>query len=73
MTGEHTAHAQKVVQAFSDQLSPSGREHVGKKHFDELELLIELAIATSVNSEREKLAKQLEQISSQLRQSEYSD
>lgn len=73
MAGEHTAHAQRVVEAFREKLSQSGREHVGKQHFEELELLIELAIATSVNIEREKMAQQLEQYSKKLRNSEYSD
>lgn len=73
MAGEHTAHAQRVVQTFSDKLSKSGREHVGKLHFEELELLIELAIATSVNEERERIAQQLEGYIKDLRSSEYSD
>ena len=73
MAGEHTAHAQRVVQAFNEKLSQSGREHIGKKHFEELELLIELALATSVNEEREKIALQLEKYSKELRKAEYSD
>ncbi|WP_416885700.1 hypothetical protein [Marinospirillum sp.] len=70
--GEHTAHAQRVVAAFKEKLSQSGRDHVGIKHFEELELLIELAIATSVNLTREECAVQLEAFAKALRSAEYS-
>ncbi|WP_114417712.1 hypothetical protein [Marinospirillum perlucidum] len=73
MAGEHSEHAQRVVAAFRDKLSQSGREHVGAKHFEELEMLIELAIATSVNKERELQASKLESFAKSLRASEYSD
>lgn len=71
-TGEHTAHAQRVVAAFKEKLSQSGRDHVGIKHFEELELLIELAIATAVNQSREECAQQLETFAKALRAAEYS-
>ena len=48
MTHKHLPHAERVVNAFKDKLSQSGREHVGEKHFDELTLMIESAISTSV-------------------------
>ncbi len=73
MPGEHTEHAKRVVKTFAEKLSQSGREHVGMKHFAELELLIELAIATRVNEERELMAQRLDQLSKTLRDSEYSD
>lgn len=73
MAGEHTQHAKKVTETFKNKLSQSGREHVGSKHFEELELLIEMALATSVNDERERVASALDGFTKQLRNSEYSD
>lgn len=71
MAGEHAVHAKKVVKAFTDNLSQSGRDHLGKKHLEELELMVEMAIATAVNAEKENLANQLVDLSQQLRRSEY--
>ena len=48
MTHKHLPHAERVVNAFKQKLSQSGREHVGDKHFDELTLMIESAISTAV-------------------------
>ncbi len=48
MTHQHLDHAKRTVNAFKEKLSQSGREHVGEKHFDELELMVESAIATAV-------------------------
>lgn len=73
MSREHLKHAQRVVAAFSEKLSQSGRDHVGAKHFAELEVLIEVAMATAVNETREQLASQLDEMSRTLRASEYSD
>ena len=48
MERKHLHHAEKVVEAFKQKLSQSGRDHVGEKHFDELTLMIESAVSTSV-------------------------
>lgn len=73
MSREHLKHAQRVVAAFSEKLSQSGRDHIGAKHFAELEVLIEVAMATAVNDSREQMAAQLETLIQTLRASEYSD
>ena len=44
MAQKQTQHARDVVNAFKEKLSRSGIDHVGQKHFDELQLLIESAI-----------------------------
>lgn len=73
MSREHLKHAQRVVAAFSEKLSQSGRDHIGAKHFAELEVLIEVAMATAVNDSRGQMAAQLETLIQTLRASEYSD
>ncbi len=67
MTHKHLPHAERVVQAFKDKLSSSGRQHVGEKHFDELALLIESAISTSVLEEMERAADKVAQVADELR------
>ena len=59
MSHKHLPHAERVVQAFKDKLSKSGREHVGEKHFDELTLMIESAISTSVLETVEQAANDM--------------
>ena len=62
MTHKHLPHAQRVVNAFKEKLSQSGREHVGDKHFDELTLMIESAISTSVLEELEHAADKIQAV-----------
>jgi len=62
MTHKHLSHAQRVVNAFKEKLSQSGREHVGEKHFDELTLMIESAISTSVLEEVEHAADKIQAV-----------
>ncbi len=61
MTHKHQAHAERVVNAFKEKLSNSGREHVGDKHFDELTLMIESAISTSVLEQVEQAADKIQE------------
>ena len=67
MTHRHLPHAERVVQAFKDNLSDSGRQHVGEKHFDELILMIESAISTSVLEDMEHAADKLAHLAEELR------
>ncbi len=67
MTHRHLPHAEKIVQAFKDKLSNSGRQHVGEKHFDELVLMIESAISTSVLEEMERTADKIASLAEELR------
>ena len=67
MTHKHLPHAERVVNAFKDKLSPSGRDHVGDKHFDELTLMIESAIATAVLEEIEHAADQIHDVVESIR------
>lgn len=67
MTQKQTQHAQQVVNAFKDRLSKSGIEHVGQKHFDELQLLIESAIDAAVFMEMERVADQVDSLAHSIR------
>jgi len=67
MTHKHLPHAERVVQAFKEKLSASGRQHVGERHFDELTLMIESAISTSVLEEMERAADKLADLARELR------
>jgi hypothetical protein len=67
MTHKHLPHARKVVESFRKRLSRSGVEHVGDKHFDELELMIESAISSTVLNELERAADQAEELARALR------
>ena len=69
MTEKHLDHARKVVASFRKRLSRSGIEHVGEKHFDELELMVESAISTTVMSELERAADRVEELARSLRRS----
>ncbi len=69
MSHKHLPHARKVVESFRKRLSRSGIEHVGEKHFDELELLIESAISSTVLSELEQAADKVEVLARALRRS----
>ncbi len=67
MSQKQTHHAQNVVNAFKDKLSKSGVEHVGQKHFDELQLLIEAAIDAAVFMELERAADQADSLAQAIR------
>ncbi len=67
MTHKHLPHAERLVNAFKNKLSKSGREHVGDKHFDELTLLIESAISTAVLEETEHVADRLQELANSIR------
>ena len=67
MTHKHLPHAQRVVDAFKNKLSQSGRDHVGEKHFDELTLMIESAISTSVLEEIERAADRIQDVVQSIR------
>lgn len=69
MSQSQTDHAQQVVDSFKEKLSKSGLEHVGQKHFDELQLLIESAIDSAVYLEIERIADKLDSLSHEVRQS----
>ena len=68
MTHKHLPHAERVVAAFKEKLSQSGREHVGEKHFDELVLMIESAISTSVLEEVEHAADRINEVVATIRE-----
>ena len=67
MTHKHLPHAQRVVDAFKNKLSQSGRDHVGEKHFDELTLMIESAISTSVLEEIEHASDRIHEVVESIR------
>jgi predicted Co/Zn/Cd cation transporter (cation efflux family) len=69
MSKNQTQHAQDVVNAFKEKLSKSGIEHVGQKHFDELQLLIESAIDSAVFLEIESVADKVDSLAHQIRNS----
>lgn len=69
MTHRHQEHARQVVERFSEMLSESGRQHVGKGHLDELSLLIESAISSAVLEEMETAADKLDKLAHEMRKS----
>ena len=69
MTKKQTEHALQVVNAFKDKLSQSGIDHVGQKHFEELQLLIESAIDAAVFMEMERVADQVSSLAHSIRKS----
>lgn len=67
MTHKHLPHAERVVNAFKDKLSQSGRDHVGDKHFDELTLMVESAISTAVLEEIEHAVDRIHDVVESIR------
>ncbi len=67
MTHRHLSHARQVVEAFREKLSPSGRQHVGEGHFDELTLMVESAISTAVLEEMEHAADKVANLAREIR------
>ncbi len=74
MTHRQREHARQVVDRFAEMLSPSGREHVGKAHLDELALLVEAAISSAVLEAMEATADRLDALAREMRnQAEHFD
>lgn len=67
MAHRNRIHAEKVVERFKQMISPSGRQHIGANHFDELSLLIESAISAAVMDQMEETANKIEQVAHELR------
>lgn len=67
MSQSQTQHAHRVVESFKQKLSKSGIEHVGQKHFEELQLLIESAIDNAVFMEMEKIVGKLEHLTQEVK------
>lgn len=69
MSKKQTHHAHEVVNAFKQKLSQSGIDHVGQKHFDELQLLIESAIDSAVFLEMQRVADRVSSLAHEIRNS----
>jgi hypothetical protein len=69
MTQSQTRHAERVVSQFKDLLSPTGRQHVGEKHFAELALLIEAAIDAALLDENAHYVAELERLCQRMKRS----
>jgi len=69
MSRSQTQHALDVVNTFKSKLSKSGVDHVGQKHFDELQLLIESAIDSAVFLEIERIANRVDNLAHDIRKS----
>ncbi|ARU57013.1 hypothetical protein OLMES_2969 [Oleiphilus messinensis] len=69
MSKSQTEHARNVVAAFKEKISRSGIEHIGEKHFAELELLIESAIDSAVYIELERAAEKVAETARELKRS----
>lgn len=67
MSKSQTEHAHQVVEAFKTKLSKSAIEHVGQKHFEDLALLIESAIDSSVLMELETVADRVTLLAKDIR------
>lgn len=69
MSKSQTQHAKQVVAAFKEKISKSASEHIGQKHFDELELLIEAAMDSAVFIEMERVAEKMTTFANDIRNS----
>jgi len=67
MSHRHQQHAHEIVERFKEMISESGRQHIGKTHFDELALLIESGISSAVLDELETAANKMDDLAHQLR------
>ena len=67
MSKRQTEHARSVVAAFKEKLSKSAVEHVGARHFEDLELLVESAVDAAVFIEVERIADRLEKVVGEVR------
>ncbi|SEI71561.1 hypothetical protein SAMN05421831_10868 [Allopseudospirillum japonicum] len=66
----HAEHAHHVVETFRNKISASADQHIGAKHLEELELLIESAISSAVMSALEEAAKKADTLAADLRKFE---
>lgn len=74
MTHRHRKHAQAVVDQFVNLLGSEAREKVENSHLDELVLLIESAISSTLLDEKEAIADKVEKLAQDLRHdAEYFD
>ncbi len=67
MTHRHAVHAKKVVDHFRGTLPPGMASHLGASHYEELALMIESAISTSVLEELERAADRVATLARELR------
>lgn len=67
MSEQYQQRANEVVEAFKAQLSKSGIEHVGQRHFEQLQLLIESALTSISLQQIEHTADRLQALSTELR------
>lgn len=67
MSENFQQHAADLVNTFKQQLSNSAIEHVGQAHFEQLELLVESALASISLSQMEKTADQVQALAEALR------
>ena len=67
MTHKYQPQAERMVNAFKEKLSKSGRDHVGDRHFDELALMIESAISTAVLESVEHAADRIHEVVESIR------
>ncbi|PIE41954.1 MAG: phosphatase [Gammaproteobacteria bacterium] len=66
MKRQHLAHAERVVSSFKRNLNEGEIAGLGQQHFDELTLLIESAISSSVLDELEATANKLHEFANDL-------
>lgn len=67
MTEHYEHHAERVVAGFKDMLGEELVRAVGDQHFQELAMLIESAISSSVLDELERAADQVAAVATGLR------
>lgn len=67
MTQHYEAHAEKVVAGFKEMLGDELVAALGGEHFEELAMMIESAISSSVLEELERAADQVAALATRLR------
>ncbi|PID44999.1 MAG: phosphatase [Proteobacteria bacterium] len=67
MSNSQKEHAKQVVEAFKSKLNKKTREGLSKKHYKELELLVESAIDAAVFVELERVANKMAKFAKDVR------
>ncbi|MEE9397468.1 MAG: hypothetical protein V3V31_10700 [Methylococcales bacterium] len=74
MKRKELKHAEKIVAHFKNLLSDEHVEEIGSTHFDELALMIEAAISSSVLTTLEQTADKVATMAEEIRHhAEYGD
>jgi predicted Co/Zn/Cd cation transporter (cation efflux family) len=67
MTQHYEAHANRIVDAFKGLLGEEAAAQIGDEHYDELSMMIESALSSSVIEELEHAADKIAELAANVR------